>query len=233
MSAKQEHDNQTDGSEVPRKVWISASLSLVLLVIWSLVPLLLPDLDTFVWNSISLIGVALTIVAIGIAFLIFRKQDRDSAQAQTQTNGKLDKISDQMRKFTDRAAQTPLSSIEERYQEDEESHGEEDDEHVIESAKGSTRVVDGKKGTVLQQEDVPLYVIGDLATAWRDMPDQSGRWTVSNLVDAWRADGQGNNPWYVTFESTNGDQRVWRLYRGGKSKRTPTARDVTPDMMAQ
>ncbi|KAB1661575.1 hypothetical protein F8O07_06635 [Pseudoclavibacter sp. CFCC 13796] len=191
------------------------------------------NLTTIVANIVSWAGVFLTVVGIVIALLIFRRQDNDSRRTNAQTGQVLNGIANNTSTIQQQLAgltRLPLSADEQSYQDDVES---DDDEVVTQRSAIPVVEVDGKEGETFTQQDVPLHVVGDLAAAWREMPDQNGDWTVANIVGAWRARGQGNNPWYVTFQSSAGQGRVWRLYRGGRSNRAPIARDMTAEMTHQ
>jgi hypothetical protein len=77
----------------------------------------------------------------------------------------------------------------------------------------------GRKGAFVDATVVPLGVLGDLVSHWKE-EGQSGSWPVGYLLGAFRETGGGRNyPWILVFEKPNGDRRAWRLFRGGKGRR--------------
>jgi len=211
----------------------AAQLAVVATAIAALITVLafcgfLPASWVSFWQGMSALGVALTLLAVFIAIQIFRRQTRESSAANQDHSAKLDALSDGLQDLA-RMVRAPLSPTEAEYA----NLPVDEDEARLEQAaidQGQIITVGDEDGRVYERDEVPLFVVGDLVTSWREMPDQDGQWNVSNLIGAFRANGQGNKPWYVTFQASNGETRVWRLYRGGRGKRTPTARDITGEI---
>lgn len=182
-------------------------------------------------------GVAVTLGAVALAARIYLRQHDHAEQSGRDTQTKLGALEAKVDGLLEGAVQVPLDRDEELAAEDEVEDDEADDVAVD---LGTQVWVGEQSGRSLESEDVPLSVLANLVWGWRrdsSMLKNEGRWSVRNLRGAWRPDsrakdGRGNTPWYLTFESTGGERRVWRVYRGGKNQPRPTVRDVTSEVGA-
>ena len=93
----------------------------------------------------------------------------------------------------------------------------------------------GRQREVFEAAKVPLWALGDVLREWDDI-GATGRWSVSSLVGAYRNFSQGSQadnpsfrgqPWVLVFENPlTHELESWRVYRGGKAKRSATVAAV-------
>lgn len=182
--------------------------------------------DQGLLSVIGYVGVAISLVGVLIAYLIFRHQKRESELAQhfqemaqasqskvlDELGHILQRVEDKMDKTLDRVA-THLPDT------DEETGAVDLWANVIPEADDvDARYLvspSGKRRRVYLPGSVPLAVIGALVKAW-DEAALTGRWTLSTLRGAFRAEGKGNHPWYLVFvpEGDDSEPRIWKLTRG-------------------
>lgn len=187
--------------------------------------------DSLTSLSISLLGLGFTLYGVALALTIYERQLDESRAGEDRLK---DFVKGQVTKAVRAAQSTTLDPAEsEAASRDLPPQELEEDEE----ATRTSQVVDiaGQPGRFIEARDVPLSVIGNLVWGWRNMEEMQaneGRWSIGNLLGAWRPTSEsgspkGNFPWYLTFENSAGEIRVWRVYRGGKGKTQPTVRDVS------
>ncbi len=170
-------------------------------------------------GAAGLAGFLVTGVALLIAIAIYRRQETDSISKHREVRKDLKEIM--------KAVDVPLDNDEETEQSEAGPDGSPEAISELEAAFGAhgVRVDDG--AAYLLPEDVPLRSIGDLVAHW-EAQGVKGRWTVSNLVGAFRKPG-ANAAITVAFRDGSDRLRTWRLSRGGRGKSTATIRETTPD----
>jgi hypothetical protein len=185
----------------------------------------LPDAGDEFWNGVGALGVAVSSLAVALALAIYMEQRRSSTDAAERHSELLREIGldvKDIKELTTRSIDLNVPS--DRIAEDEPDEHPEDTAIAEESPLVVT--VEGVEGNVLEPQDVPIGVVGDLVRGWQ-LEHQDGKWKLGYLVGAFRPSGQGNHPWYLTFQKPDGDVRVWRVYRGGRGRTDPIVRDVT------
>lgn len=167
------------------------------------------------------VGTAASFAGVALAILIFERQSRSSAAADIAVHERFDAVDTTLGDLAT-GADAPRTEADLVLEQDE------PDEEQAEYTEpgGSVVVRNGREIRVYGRDEVPLSVIADLVWGWR-VDDQDGSWAFKSLLGASRATGRGNHPWHVNFIAPDGSTRIWRLYRGGKQKRTPTVRDIT------
>lgn len=128
---------------------------------------------------------------------------------------------------------TPMTVEEQAAQDDELDEVDDFDDN-----SGEPVSVGNQPGRFFNSSEVPLSVLSNLVQGWRNLDEyrnNDNTWTTGNVVGAWRpipngSTGRGNTPWYVTFIDSKDERRVWRVWRGGRSKTRPTVREVTAEV---
>lgn len=185
--------------------------------------------DGRLWNAAAVFGLFLSAAGVVVALLIFARQAADSKKAESITHQHLHRIEikqNALRMIFARHLRTPEGIDPDAV----ESTANAADAAEAERA-GTPVVIGNGEGRLLSADKVPLSVLADLVRGWREqaeLKDRDGAWTVANLVGAYRPSGKGNHPWFLTFEKPDGSTRVWRMYRGGRSRTSPFVEDVTP-----
>jgi len=75
-----------------------------------------------------------------------------------------------------------------------------------------TVVIDGVELERIDIGEVPMGVIGDLTSGWKDDPLKTTRWAVGDIEWVLRKAGPDNYPWIVKFQ--NDDEHVFRISYG-------------------
>ncbi|WP_219106404.1 hypothetical protein [Austwickia sp. TVS 96-490-7B] len=91
------------------------------------------------------------------------------------------------------------------------------------------RAIDRRDGVdMFQPSDIPLRVIADLLAGWSEEQRRRERETgISNIVMALRKPGKGNYAWHVLISYSDGQQRLWKVARGGAGVTGPTVTEVS------
>lgn len=170
--------------------------------------------DEEVWNAVALVGVAITLAAVGASIHIFnqqsidsvrRSQEREMKQAVTLLDLELDGAEEKARSDADAAPDVATLA--------------EEAELVDTTSASATYEANGKTWRIYPKQEVPLFVIADLVIHWRSEEHpgrRDGNWLVQNLVGAARPVGKGSHPWIVIFHDRRGERAVYRLFRGGR-----------------
>lgn len=176
-------------------------------------------------DAVGIVGLALGLAAVVIAFVIFLRQqtgDRDAegrqrelleriAARQNNTNIQLKTQSEQM--------STLLAAV------------RSDDDFAEETRAaigvGEIRRVGNEQYVVLLRHQVPLALVRDLVEGWEKeqvtMKSIGGEWYVQNLLAAWKRVGlAGNFPWVFKFRRPDGAIEYVKLSRvnGGPMARS-------------
>ncbi|MEQ4519290.1 hypothetical protein ABLI39_08010 [Pseudarthrobacter sp. B907] len=172
-------------------------------------------------NVIGYVGVAVSIVGVLLAYLIFRRQAREGASANHYQKRVLAELQlllvgvDQ--KVSDLAVQQASDSVPDA--EAEQGAAAEDLWEAFTPETEDSAVYlsspSGRRRRVYVPRAIPLAVIGALVKTW-DGQGLTGRWTVGALRGAFRAEGKGNHPWYLVLAPPGDDStpRVWKVTRG-------------------
>lgn len=172
-------------------------------------------------NVIGYVGVAVSLMGVLLAYLIFRRQAREGASASRYQKRVLAELQSLLvgvdQKVSDLAVQQASDSVSDA--EAEQGAAAEDLWAAFTTETDDSAVYlsspSGKRRRVYVPRAVPLAVIGALVKTW-DGQGLTGRWTLGALRGAFRAEGKGNHPWYLVFAPPGEDSqpRVWKITRG-------------------
>ncbi|UXM91112.1 hypothetical protein [Paenarthrobacter sp. JL.01a] len=171
-------------------------------------------------NVIGYVGVAISLVGVLLAYLIFRRQSREGKSIDRYQRLVLKDLQKLLtgvdEKVTNLALRRASDSISDA--DAEQTTGADDlwAAFTPESDESSVYLSSpsGKRRRVYTAENVPLAVIGALVKKW-DEEGLTGRWTLGTLRGAFRAEGKGNHPWYLVFVPPGGDTPIiWKVSRG-------------------
>lgn len=176
--------------------------------------------DALYLQIIGWVGVLISLAGVLLAYLIFRRQ-KQAAQVeshrQRQLLQRLQSVLTQVHeKVTDIAVRRANDSIPDS--EAEEGKGIDDLWSDVTPERNQGEVYlsspSGKKRRVFGTGEIPLAVISALVDQWRKQ-GLTGRWPLSALRGAFRAEGKGNHPWYLVFVPPNDETGVvWKVTRG-------------------
>lgn len=192
------------------------------------------------WNGIGLVGLGFTLIGVGVALSIYRVQADQSGRESARTQLLMGEIRNHAKTAADnsvetknivselsRARQAAAAASEPAEAVDvpvpvADDDTEEPDEAEPETSDGDGIVRVPGDGEYRYPTAVPLYVISDLVQWW-PLPRYSyQRWTLGNLVGAYRRfnnDGKLTGvPWIVTFRRSNGDLVEYRVSYAGKAQ---------------
>lgn len=179
-------------------------------------------------NVIGYVGVLISLSGVLIAFLIFRQQKREQVQAQrfqTSAQASQSKVLEDLGRVLDRVEQKVDQTLESASSTVSDSEAEEGSgaadlwANVLPEGDGDVaRYVvsrNGKRRRLFLPGAIPLAVIGALVKVW-DEAELTGRWALSTLRGAFRAEGKGNHPWYLVFvaPSEESNPQIWKVTRG-------------------
>jgi hypothetical protein len=193
------------------------------------------DVENWLLNSAGLIFGAITIAAAGLSLLIFILQDesgRLEGERQAAVQARLTELGEEAAAKSSGAfdilergvkpAAAAASSAD--HASDEDLETAQADEAATPSAGDATGL---PAGSVVEREDgiyylppaVPLKVLADLVTWWK-AEGENGGWTISRLVGGYRAFNSAKKlsgkPWILTFRSSDGRFKSFRLAYSGK-----------------
>jgi hypothetical protein len=171
-------------------------------------------------NVVSWMGAAISLAGVVLAYLIFRRQTRQSKRSTRYRNrvladlqllmsgvdSKVTDVVDRLSREVPDADAEAGSDVRDRWR----------DLMPVPSGEGSVYVSSpsGKQRRLYLPGDVPLAVLGALVGEWAK-GDHSGRWNLSALRGAFRAEGRGNHPWYLVFLRPEDEEtELWKVTRG-------------------
>lgn len=227
-------DDRSQANSAPK--WVNASIvtciavaSAALVAAVAILVVAPVFADDRIWNAAGVLSLFISAAGVAVALMIYARQYTESNEATAATRRHLSRIETKQDALNRVVALNPKAPAGVDPTAPETIPNAED---AAEADRTGLPVTIGNgPGRLLPAETVPLSVIADLVIGWRAQPalgNRDGAWTTGNLVGAYRPSGQGNHPWYVTFEKPNGEIKVWRLYRGGRSRASPFVQDVTP-----
>lgn len=189
------------------------------------------------WNALTVSGVGFTLIGVGVALSIYRIQADQSTRESKRTKLLLEEVRSHARSAAtnsavtrDIVAELSRSRVVADSQSEPATPGGVISEVVVPEADDSADTSETTEGIVRVEGDgeyrypeaVPLYVLSDLVQWWPQPRYSYQRWTVSNLVGAYRrfnADGKLTGvPWIVTFRRSNGELAEYRVSYAGKAR---------------
>lgn len=171
-------------------------------------------------NVVSWVGALISLAGVVLAYLIFRRQARQSKRSTQYRNRVLSDlevlISGVDTKVTDMVDRLSLqvsdadaedgSNVRDRWRDLMPVPSGEHDAYVNSPS--------GKRRRLFLPGDVPLAVLGALVGEWQKS-GHTGRWNLSALRGAFRAEGKGNHPWYLVFIRPDDEAtEMWKVTRG-------------------
>lgn len=171
-------------------------------------------------NVVGCAGVVISLVGVLLAYLIFRRQLRDSETTDRYQRKVLANLQQVLGGVDEKVTNLSVQQASDRVSDAdaEQSTGtvdlwakftpESDDSEVYLNSPS------GKRRRVYVPSAIPLAVIGALVKVW-DEDGHTGRWTLGTLRGAFRAEGKGNHPWYLVFVPPSGETPIlWKVTRG-------------------
>lgn len=174
-------------------------------------------------NVVAWMGALVSLAGVLLAYLIFRRQARQSTKSTSYSNqvlsdlqellarvdGKVTDVMEQMSNRVPDAEAEAESNVRDLWA-----------DVTPQEAEGATYLVSpsGKRRRLYPPGSVPLAVVGALVSVWR-ADGRTGRWDLRTLRGAFRAEGKGNHPWFLVFVPPGQKEPVlWKVTRGPNDK---------------
>lgn len=171
-------------------------------------------------SVVSWAGAFISLAGVLLAYLIFRRQSWQSKKAADYNGRVLADLGVLLARLNGKVDDV-IASVSSRVSDEDAEAGEEVVDRwaavmpVDEREEGVYIVSQsGKRRRIFPPGNVPLAVIGALVGVWR-RTERTGRWDLSSLRGAFRAEGKGNHPWYLVFVPPGESEPVlWKVTRG-------------------
>lgn len=178
--------------------------------------------------SVSWVGLAVGVLSLAFAALIYRQQGRDARRVEKEQKTILAEVQHVLGRV-DKRTEGMLERFSAEVPDAEAEEGSGDPDAWLQSVPApspSNTVVttpSGRRRRLFDRDELPLAVIATLVDAWT-RKGLDGEWTVGYLRGGFRAEGKGNHPWFLIFQPQDRLPEIWKVSKG---KGTTNASKVT------